>query len=215
MQPVRLSKVLATAVANGICKSQALAAAGNLTIDGGLASGGTANLVSQRRVAIVSGGDDSKRTATLYGTREGGATINEAVALTNAGTAVSVLDFLTVGTVAVDGKIATTVTVGTNGTGSTPWQMPNFHLTPFNLDINTQLTGSVTYNEETTQDDYWTPQNSNNDVTPQPNVNAVLTGETTAAQNILNAAVTGWRLTITSGTGTLAAQATQSGIVNY
>lgn len=215
MTPVTIRKVLATADADGICQSQSLGAAGTLTINGALATAGIANLVSQRRVAIVSGGDDSKRTATLYGTREGGGTINEAVSLTNAGTATTVLDFLTVGTVSVDGKIATTVTVGTNGTGSTPWQMPNFHIAPFNVDIQAQVTSTVTWNLETTLNDYWTAGRSNYDVTPQPVVTTILSGETVAAGSVLDTAVTGWRLTITNGTGTLAAQADQAGIVNY
>lgn len=215
MTPVSIVKTLPTASAAGICQGQSLAAAGPLALNGTLVVGGVANLGTQRRVAIISGGDDSKRTATLYGSREGGGTINEALALTNAGTATSVLDFLNVATIAVDGKIATTVTVGTSGTGSTPWTMPNFHLTPFNVDINTELTSTVTYNLETTQDNYWTAGKSNYDVTPQPNVNIVVQGATAAAQNILNSAVTGYRFTITSGTGTLAAQATQAGISNY
>lgn len=215
MTPVTLTKVLPTASAAGICKGQTLAAAGNLTLDGTLVSGGVADLGTQRRVAFISAGDDSKATATLYGTREGGAVINEALPLTNKGTATTVLDFLNVATIAVDSKIASTVTVGTSGTGSTPWIMPNFHLTPFDLTLNTELTGSVTYNLETTQDDYWTPPRSNYDVTPQPNVYEVVQGATAAAVNVLNTAVTGYRLTITSGTGTLAAQGTQAGISNY
>lgn len=215
MLPVDLEKTLAAADPDGICASQTLGAAGTLSINGALATAGVANLVSQRRVVVVSDGDDSKRTATLYGTRQGGGTINEALALTNAGTATSVLDFLTVGTVSVDGKIAKNVTVGTSGTGSTPWTMPNFHLTPFDLTLNTEVTSTVTYNIETTQDDYWTAGKSNYDVTPQPHVYAVVTGATAAAQTVLDTAVTGYRFTITSGTGTLDVQATQAGIVNY
>lgn len=216
MLTVRLTKTLAAADDDGICQSQSLAAAGNLLINGALATAGVANLVSQRRVAVVSAGNDTGKTLTLYGTNEGGGTINEALALTNGGTVESTLDFLTVTRAAPNAAIATTIKVGTNSTGSTPWQMPSYHLTPFNVDIWTQIqSGSVTYNIETTQDNYWTPGRSNYDVTVQPRTVAVITAATTGQQQVLDTPVTGFRFTITANTGTLAAEYTQAGIANY
>lgn len=215
MHPVRITKTLTAGSANCIAQSQTLAAAGNLVLNGGSVVAGVAVLDTQRRVAIVSGGDDHLRTATIYGKNEGGSPIWENLALTNAGTAVSSFDFLNVSTVAVDGAIATTVTVGTNGTGSTPWIMPSFHLTPFNIDINEQVSGSVTSNIETTQDNYWTAPRSTQTAPNVPRVYAVRTGLTAVAQATLDTAVTGYRYTITAGTGTLTAQGTQAGIANY
>ena len=50
---------------------------------------------------------------------------------------------------------------------------------------------------------------------PTINVHTVLNGGTAGAETVLSTAVTGYRYTITSGTGTLAAQSTQAGITNY
>lgn len=225
MLPINTSKHLTAASANCICTSQSLAATGNLVLNGGsvttkpLGPFGAditlAVLDTARRIAIVSGGDDHLLTAHIYGMRQGGQPINEVLALTNAGTATSVLDYLNVSTIAVSGSVATTAVVGSSATGSTDWAMPNYDLTPFNMIINTQLSGSVTYNIETTTGDYLAPAKSSYDTTPQPIVNTVSSGATAAASATLSTPVTGVRYTVTAGTGTLSAQALQSGIVNY
>ena len=220
MFPVNLTKHLTAASANAVALSQTKTTAGNLVLNGGSvttkplgafgADISVAVLDSQRRVAIVSGGDDHLRSATLYGFRQSGQAIHEVLALTNAGTATSVLDYLNVSTISVDGSIASTITVGSSATGSTDWLMPNYHLTPFNVAINTELSGSVTYNIETTNGDYITAPKSNYDSPTQPIVNTVSSGATAAATATLTSAVTGLRFTITAGTGTLSAQTQQS-----
>lgn len=215
MTPVRITKTLAAASANGIAQSQTLAAAGDLNLNGGLVVAGVAQLGSARRVAIISGGNDSGKTATIYGTNDGSTEIHEVAALTNGGTVTSSLDFLTVSRIAVSAAAATTLTAGTSAIGSTPWIMPSYHLTPFNVDILTQVSGSVTYSIQVTQDDYWAAGRSNYDPTPIPRTRDVITGSTTALQQTLDTAVTGFRLTITAGNGTLSAEATQAGIANY
>jgi hypothetical protein len=89
--------------------------------------------------------------------------------------------------------------------------MPNFHLTPFDVTLDTEVAGSVTYNIETTQDNYW-------DAVPNPptiNIHSVVNAGTAGAETVLSTAVCGYRYTITAGTGTLTAQSTQAGIVNY
>lgn len=211
MRTVSLTKNLIAASVNCVSLAQTKAAAGNLVLNGGSVVAGVATLDTQRRVLITSDGNDSGVTATITGTNQAKQPISESLTMANAGAVASTLDFLSVGTVAVSGAIANHVTIGTNGTGSTPFLMPNFHLTPFDVDIDTQLTGSVTYSIETTQDDYFTAASP----TVKPNVVAVLNAATAAAQIGLESAVRGYRYTITSGTGTLAAQSTQAGITNY
>jgi hypothetical protein len=211
MRTVSLIQNLGSAVANGIAQSQSLAAAGTLTLNGTLVTGGVANLGTQRRVVIASAGNDAARKATVIGANGTGTARTEIITLGSAASVTTVNDFLTVGTVSVDGKIASTVTVGTNGTGSSDWIMPNFHLTPFDVTIDTEVTGTLAYSIETTQDNYW-------DAVPSPptiNVHTALNGGTVGAETVLSTAVTGYRYTITSGTGTLAAQSTQAGITNY
>lgn len=215
MRTVSLTKSLTSASVNAIAAAQTVAAAGNVVLNGGSVAAGVATLDTQRRVQIISDGNDSGKTATIYGARQGGQAILEVLSLTNAGTAVSNLDYLTVGTVSVSAAIANHITIGTNGTGSTDWIMPNFHLTPFNVGIANQVTGTVTWGIDTTQDTYWDPPKAAGVATSQPNVNAILTGETIAQDVTLESAVTGYRYTITAGQGTLAAQSTQSGIANF
>jgi len=177
-----------------------------------------ATLDTQRRIAIVSSGNDSTITATIQGWLDGTASQRqqEVLALTNVGTAVSVLDYMTIGAVTLSGSAAANITIGTNGTGSTPWSITNFHLTPFLLNDQVEQTGSVTWNFETTNDFGWyAPPPSNAGTNPQPNVNEVVQGSTIAQNTTLTSAVTGYRHTITAGTGTLQAQTVQSGIANY
>ena len=216
MRTVSLTKSLTAASGNCIAHAQSLAAAGAVLLNGGSVAAGVWTLDTQRRVAIQSGGNDATITATINGFREGGAgqPISEVLALTNGGTAVSVLNYLSGGTISLSGSTAGTITIGTNGTGSTNWIMPNFHMTPFEVNIVEQVSGSVTWNLETTQDTYWTTPADRNPVTPQPNVNEIIQGSTIAQQATLSAAATGYRFTITAGTGTLAAQCTQAGLTN-
>ena len=95
------------------------------------------------------------------------------------------------------------------GTGATSWIMPNFHLTPFNVNTVVQVSGSVTWNLETTNDKYWT-------VPPASpvNVTEVVQGSTIGLQTTLTVPVTGYRYNITAGSGTLTAQGVQAGITN-
>jgi hypothetical protein len=210
MRTVSISKTLAASSVNGIAQSQSVAAAGTLTLNGSLVTGGVANLGSQRRVLITSAGNDSARKATVVGTNATGTARTDIVNMASAGAVVTPDDFLTVSTISVDGSIASTVTVGTNGTGSTDWIMPNFHMTPFDVTIDTEVTGSVTYSIETTLDNYWDAK----PVQPTVNIHTFLNSGTVSAESVLSTAVTGYRYTITSGTGTLTAQSTQAGITN-
>lgn len=211
MRPIYLSKALTAASPTAVCTAQALSAAGNLAIDGLAAVGGVATLDTQRRILLTSGGDDHLRTATIWGTIEGGSAIKEEVTLASGGTAVTTHDFLIVTRVYVDGAIATTLAVGTNGVGSTPWIMPNFHLAYMELQVLTQVSGSVTYNVEQTLDDFWSP------IWPAPTIRFVpyLEAATAAAQVGMQAPMTGFRVTVSSGTGLVTAEALQSGVVDF
>jgi hypothetical protein len=101
-----------------------------------------------------------------------------------------------------------TTTIVQTGVGTTRWWNPNWHLTPFSVNATTTVGGSATYNLETTQDNYWTPGQ------PAPTVTAVSTAQTTTQGVTLTAAVTGVRVNITAGSGSVTLRATQAGIVN-
>lgn len=225
MRAVSLTKHLTAGSVNAIAAAQTKTTAGNLVLNGGSvttralgaygADISVAVLDTQRRVAVISSGNDSGISAHIYGFRQNGQPINEVLTMANAGTVTSVLDYLNVSTVSVSGSVAANVTIGTNGAGSTDWIMANFHLTPFELDILDEVTGSATWNLETTNDTYWTTSAGPQDATPQPNVNVVVNGATVAQAATLTTPVTGYRFTIASGTGTLAVQSLQGGISNF
>lgn len=216
MRPVTISKVLAAASANNIALSQSRASAGPLTINGAAASGGVATLDTQRRVLITSGGTDTGITFTITGTNQTGTLISEVVIGGSSGSpAQSSLDFLTVSSVRTSGATAAAVTVGTSAAGSTPWVNASVSITPFSLPVVTVASGSVTYSLETTADDFWTPVQPTQ-VTPVPGVQSTILKNATSASDItLSAPVTGWRLTVTAGTGSVTATGIQAGIVNY
>lgn len=212
MRPVAIRKNLTAASVNCIAAAQTLAAAGNVVLNGGSVAAGVATLDTQRRVLITSDGNDTGITFTVTGARQSGQAVVETVTGASGAAAQTLNDFYNVGTVSASGAVANHVTIGTSGTGSTDWIMPNFHLAPFNVNIAESLTGTATFNLETTEDtNWWVP------AIPSPiaNVSTIQAGATVAAGQTLTAAVTGYRFTITSGTGTLAAQCTQAGIVNY
>ncbi len=221
MRPIVLTKALVAAVVNNIALTQSLAGAGNLVLNGSTVSGGVATLDTQRRISILSSGNDSGLTWTLYGANDAGAAITEAVAGGNAVAVVTQQDFKTITRIAGSGATAGTIQVGTNATGSTPWQVPNAHITPFELEIATVLlSGTATWTIEYTLDDVKMPipiyQTGYSQAIPIPNAIGWpgLVGLIGNAQGEINSPIAGWRATITAGTGTVKTTGIQSGIRN-
>ena len=88
MSPINVYDVVPIAlVTNGICAQQTLAAAGNATLNGSLASGGTVTLDVPRNVIIDAAGA-ATAVLTIYGTDVYGISMSEAITL-NGTTAVS------------------------------------------------------------------------------------------------------------------------------
>lgn len=226
MLPVVLSKHLIAASANCIALSQTVAVGASVVLNGGSVVSepigpfgkniNVGQLDTQRRIALVSGGNDSAATVTIKGFADGGPSqqISEVLPLTNAGTALSNLDYLGITSIMPSAAIASTIIVGTDTTGSTPWIVPNYHATPFEINVFDEVTGSVTWNFETTNDGCIGPDPKTG-ATPQPHVDVIISGSTTAQATTLTSPVSGYRLTVTAGTGTIAAQAIQAGISNY
>lgn len=107
--------------ADGVCEAQTTAGAGNLTINGVLATGGVATFGEQQRVTLYSAADLRALTFTVYGTTAVGDSISEAIVGPNAGTVTTTANFKTVTQVAVDGAVGTNVTVGNSNAMETPW----------------------------------------------------------------------------------------------
>jgi hypothetical protein len=151
MKPIRKTYSL-TLDADGIAASQTPAGAGDLTIDGDLASGGSVALSVGQHVSITSAGDDSGRTFTVYGTDNAGASISEAITGANVGAATGSKNFKTITRVAVDDATANAVTVGVLGTAELPWIPLDLYRNPFSVAYQVDI-GTATYRVESTLDD--------------------------------------------------------------
>jgi hypothetical protein len=107
--------------ADGICASQTLGGAGNLTIAGALASGGVATLGEQAHVTLYSTANYSAVTFTIYGTDTLGRSISETMAGPNNSTVTSLLNYKTVTRIASSGALATAIIAGNSNALETPW----------------------------------------------------------------------------------------------
>lgn len=215
MIPVQFTAALATgADDNGICLSQTPLAAGNMTIAGVLASGGVATLDYQRQVLFTFAADETGHNFTIYGTNQNGNAIYETVAGT-ATTAVTTLDYKTVTRIAISAAAAGAIIVGTNGVGASPIHGVNIHVSPINLGISCIVTGTVNYTFQYTND----PDpggimtNGANPVAPNVFPLTALEAKTATLYTSLTTPITGYRLKINSGTGSVKVQVTEAGIV--
>ena len=202
MNPVRNSVALSTAAdADGIAASQTPGAAGDLTIDGALASGGVATLQSTagqaRQVLITTVSDESGKTLTVYGTNHHGETISETVTGPNATTGTTSLHFRTVTRVAVSAAFTGAVTVGTNGVGSSSTTILDIYAMPFNVAVGCTVSGTVNYTVQYTLDD---PQGTS---ARNWNNHATIASKTAAFDGAISSPVTAIRTLVNSGTGTV------------
>ena len=212
MRPVVVTKALAAASVNTIAQSQTLAGAGNVTLNGA-AAGGVAALDTQRRVLITSAGNDSGITFTVFGTTQSGAAIQETVTGANAGAVATNQDFLTVTRVSASGATASSVQIGTNTTGSTPWILVDPHVTPTMVGAAVIVGASPpTFTVEYTYDDFLTPAAG---AFPNPlsaNTPASLKNASAGGDGVFDFPFRGLRLTITAGTTAATLTAIQAGI---
>lgn len=107
-----------------VCALQTTAGAGNLLLNGRLAGGanGEVSFISygySRSISITSTGNISGRTFTITGTQNG-VTITENIAGPNNNTVYSTLIYDVITSVAVNGAVATAVSIGSGYTGFFP-----------------------------------------------------------------------------------------------
>jgi hypothetical protein len=152
MRPVTLTRALLTSDADGIAQAQQLVAAGDLTLNGALVAGGTAQLTEQRKVAVTSGGNVSTVIFTIYGTDQAGNSITDTVTGVSGNTVSTTLDFLTVTRVAASAAVSSDVTVGTTGVGASQPIPLDLYLDPFNVSLYIDVTGTVNVTAQYTGD---------------------------------------------------------------
>lgn len=221
--PIIVSCQLDAADADGIAQSQTPGAAGNLTINGALATGGVATLTDPgmaRQVLVTTAADESGKTITVYGTNATGNTISETITGPNATTGTTTGYYQTVTRVAVSAAFTGSVTVGTNGVGSSRIVALNMHVAPVNFSVAVLVSGTVNYDVEYTYQDPNKPmfdgggQTSNGN--PEADLiwfdDANLSGETANGAALVNYPVWGARIKMNSGTGTATGHFIQAGI---
>jgi hypothetical protein len=216
-QPIIFSRALVAAAATGVSASQS-PGAGAILINGTKATGGVATLDVQRRVIITSGGNDLGITFTVNGTNQSGAPISDSFAGASGGAAQSNMDFLTVTSITHTGSVASTLTAGTNGVGSSPWQILNWNAYPMDLTISVELrSGAANFTIEHTYDDpNILPGTGGLNASGLPYALAWTDATVNAASSTIETSyqvpILAFRLTTNSGTGTLVTRAIQSGL---
>lgn len=215
--PQVVTKSLVAASANNIALSQSPGGAGALTLNGATVTGGIAILDTARRVLITSGGNDSGKIFTISGFPDDNMNtpISETLAGGNAAAVQSQRDYKRISSIKISAASAGTVIVGTDTVGSSPWQSVNYNFGPSNVAFGCVVTGTVNYTIEYTYDEL------NNNLAPasppiptpwsHPTLNAVAA---TQDGTLGPAPITGWRLTINSGTGSVTATGIAGGIIN-
>lgn len=153
MRPVVQSRQLDAADPNGIFLDQTIGGAGNLVLNGAFVTAGVAQLDVQRQVELESAANLSAINFTITGTDGQGRIISETIAGPNAATVATVLNFLTVTQIAVDGAVGTNVEGGTNGVGASQEIPLDQYISPFNVSLFVDITGVVNYTVQFTFDD--------------------------------------------------------------
>lgn len=107
-----------------IAAAQAVSGAGNLTINGTLATSGVATLDVPRNVILVSSsGTDSTQTATITGTDAYSVPVVETVTLTGTTSAQGLKAFLTVSKVAMSASTVGNISAGTGDKYGVPYRI--------------------------------------------------------------------------------------------
>lgn len=220
MLPIQLTVgPLATADADGVATSQTPLAAGAMTLDGALVSGGVATMDVPRRVIVTSAGNDSNKTFRITGTNSDNNPIRETITGGNIAAVATVQDFKTVTEIYASAATAAAVIAGTNGVASSPWKLTNWmHQAVSQITWDCVVSGTVTYGIE------WSPsvindnQNSmggalgNYPSTPVARTLTTLTAKTADASASQDNPIQAWRAVITAGTGSVTVRALEGGI---
>jgi|SRR5215472_1817074 len=172
----------------------------------------TTTLDAGRRVLITAIGNESANTFVISGLNAAGFPIAESIAGPNATTTQTNLDFKVVTSIRNLAANANTVSFGTYSTGSTLWNIMNWHVSPVNIEVSGVQVGTqgVTWTVQYTYDD---PNNLPAGVQfPQPFNHPTLVNQTGSLDGPINDPITAVRLYMSGGTGTVRFTVIQAGI---
>lgn len=133
--------------ANGAFEDQTLGAAGTLTLNGALASGGVVTFAQAQKISIEGTGNNSGVTATITGTDVDGTVVSEALVLANNGTVTSVLYYKTITSITTSAALTGNIEGGplsTNGCVSKSLRV-NSNQMDFKLGLFADMSGTLTY----------------------------------------------------------------------
>jgi len=139
---------IAPAVADpdGISTAATLSGAGNLTINGALADGGSVTFDQPRNVTILSAANDTGDTFTVTGTDETGAAQTEAITGANSDTAVGTKYFSTVTQIASSGATGGDVSAGSGTAIAAPVFRGSVRLRGLYV-VNSATAGTIAFHE--------------------------------------------------------------------
>lgn len=185
----------------------------NVALNGSLVnSSGVAVLPTAQRVLITTA--DSTTKFTISGTGAGGQLQSETV-VSNGTNVQSVLDYATVTSITTNQAPTASLTVGTNGVGSTPWVRTD-EWAEAQVSIQCNVTGTVNYTVQASNDD---PNDPSNPVTPS-NMTWINSNDP-AAVGATGAILTNFlfspryvRVLLNSGSGSVTATVTQYNVAN-
>ena len=200
-----------TMARDNIAAAQSLAGAGNLTINGVLASGGVATVApagQESSVAVYSAGDDTGLVFTAYGYNAFGNPISASVAGASADRNSFPINFYQVTRVSSSGATAGNVEVGSVNAYSRPIGL-NYHAQPFQLSVSCIVTGTVNFDLQYTLDELntWPAR------TPTWLTQSDFNDKTANTSSLINAPIAFARLLLNSGSGSVDATALQAGLV--
>lgn len=167
-------------------------------------------LDTPRRVLVTFGGADTGVTVTINGTNQTGNPLSETITGVSSGTVATTQDFSSVTSVSHTGSFASTMSIGTNAVGSTPWFQVNTWAEEANFGIGVAVSGTINYTVEYTYDD---PNAPFTGIFPTVWALSALTSKAANTDSNVLFPVNAWRLTVNSGTGTGFLQIIQSGSV--
>jgi hypothetical protein len=139
--------------ATNIRTASSIAAAGAVTLNGSLVSGGVATLDQPRRVLFTSAGNDSGITFTIVGTDWNNQYASEVLAGANATTTYTIYDFKTVTSIVASGASAGNVSIGTNAIASSrPVNLDSYADSSTYIQTDTGGSAAITYSIQLTGD---------------------------------------------------------------
>lgn len=199
MRPISFTRSQPAADGDSIVSAQSLNVSGAITLDGSLVVSGVATLTVPAYLTVF-----SEKSATVSfavtGTRPGGGTQTETIALTASGTVTGSLAFATVTQITASAPTSATISVGNAVTGYTDW-IPLDIYTPNQVtNISAKTSGTVNYSVEYTNED---PFDRSIQQLAVPHPNASLTGASGDETQFTTTLMRAVRLKINSGSGSV------------